>query len=181
MQGNNSDFNTSPFIWAFIDYICTSYKQFWQYCTYITWTCQLELNQPQTNDIITGQLKYFLLNFCYWSGQGGRVGRPWVYVSHRHTKVTTIYRANINENRRRAEKNLQLKIQRNNQKWMGRRGRDTIQARPKPLGRQPTNVRIIIIADVLPKEPRIQATHQYSKPKGLAPGGGALIMFGFKG
>lgn len=55
---------------------------------------------------------------------------------------------------------------------MGRRGSDTIHGHnPIPLGRQPTNGRIIIIAEVLPKEPRIQATHQYSKPRGLAPGG----------
>ena len=64
----------------------------------------MELNWPQTNDIITGQLKCFLQNFSEWSGQDGRVGRPWVNVSHRHTKVTTMYRANINENRRIAEK-----------------------------------------------------------------------------
>ena len=42
-------------------------------------------------------------------------------------------------------------------RWVGE---NIIQLRPTPLGRQPTNKRIITIAEVLPKDPEVQNPHQ---------------------
>lgn len=52
---------------------------------------------------------------------------------------------------------------------MSKRGRDVIQSRPILMDRQPTNGRTITNAEVLPKEQRVQASHQAPQPRKRSP------------
>ena len=61
---------------------------------------------------------------------------PELIPFHVHTKITTIYRATIDENDLKTSRKdfPQLKIQRRNHREMGRRSGDTVESRFIPLG-----------------------------------------------
>ena len=50
---------------------------------------------------------------------------------------------------------------------MGRRGRDVVQSRPTAPGGQGPNTRIITVAEVFPKEQRVQAPIRLPSPGAL--------------